>query len=100
MRSAVRWTDTPPMPRSLPHLPDEQQKLRTLADKFIESWVCWREACEAVHSAYARWQQCEAVERGLAFDCYRAALDREDQAAHVHSLCAGRVREARNACHV
>jgi hypothetical protein len=85
---------------SLPHFPDEQQTLRSLADKFIESWVRWREACEAVHSAYARWQQCEAAQRGLAFEGYRAALDREDQAAQVHSMCAGRVREARNGCHV
>ena len=52
MRSAVRWADTPPMTRSLHHFPDEQQTLRSLVDKFIESWVCWREACEAVHSAY------------------------------------------------
>jgi hypothetical protein len=85
---------------SYPHSPNEQQTLRPLVDKFIESWVRWRESCEAVHSAYARWQQCEASERGLAFEAYRAALDREDQAAHVHSICAGRVREARNRCHV
>jgi hypothetical protein len=88
------------MTRSLPHLPDEQQTLRSLVDKFIESWVRWREACEAVHGAYARWQQCEAALRGLAFEGYRAALDREDQAAKVHSMCARRVREARAGCHV
>jgi hypothetical protein len=86
------------MTGSLPHFPDEQQTLRSLVDKFIESWVCWREACEAVHSAYARWQQCEAAQRGLAFEGYWAALDREDQAAQVHSMRAGRVREARNGC--
>ena len=88
------------MTRLLPNVPDEQQTLRSLVDKFIESWVCWREASEAVHSAYARWQQCEATQRGLAFEGYRAALDREDQAAQVHSMCAGRVRDARNGCHV
>jgi hypothetical protein len=88
------------MTRSLPHFPDEQPTLRPLVDRFIESWVCWREACEAVDSTYARWQQSEAAERGLAFEGYQAALDREDQAAQVHSICAGRVREARNGRHV
>src|SRR3954469_9242196 len=99
MRGSSAGPDTPAMTRSLPHFPDEQQALRSLADKFIESWVCWREACEAVHSAYARWQQCEAAHRGHAFEGYRAALDREEQAAHVHSMCAGRVGAA-NGCHV
>jgi hypothetical protein len=88
------------MTRSLPHFPGDQQTLRSLADKFIESWVCWREACEAVHSAYARWQQCEVAQRGFAFEGYRAALDREDHAAQVHSMWAGRVGEARDGCHV
>ena len=98
MRVRSRRADTPPMTGSLSDLPYEQAS-RSLVDKFIESWVCWREACEAVHSAYARWQQCEAAQRGLAFAGYRAALDREDQAALVHSMCAGRVHEASN-CHV
>ena len=81
------------MTRSLPNFPDEQQTSRSLVDS-------WHEAGEAVDSAYARWQQCESAQRGLAFEGYRAALDREDQAAQVHSMCAGRVREARNGCHV
>jgi hypothetical protein len=88
------------MTRSLPHFRDEQQTLRSLVNKFIGSWICWREACEVLHNAYARWQQCEAAQRALAFEGYRAALDREDQAAQVHSMCAGRVHEARNGCHV
>jgi hypothetical protein len=88
------------MTRSLPHFRDEQQTLRSLVNKFIGSWIGWRKACEVVHNAYARWQQCEAARRALAFEGYRAALDREDQAAEVHSMCAGRVREARNGCHV
>jgi hypothetical protein len=31
----------------------------------------------------------------VAFASYRAALDREDQAARVYSMHVGRVREAR-----
>jgi hypothetical protein len=98
--SAVRWADTPAMTRSLPHFPDEQQTLRPLVDNLFESWVCWREACEAVDSTYARWQQCEAAQRGLAFAGYQAALDREDQAAQLHAICAGRVGDATNGCYV
>jgi hypothetical protein len=44
--------------------------------------------CEAVHSAYECWQQCKLAQRGLAFARYRAALDREEQAARVYSICA------------
>lgn len=88
------------MTQSLPHLPDEQQTSRSAVDKFTESRVCWREACEAVRSAYAGWQHCEPAQRGLAFEGYRAALDREEQAAQVHSMCAVRVQEDRNGCRV
>jgi hypothetical protein len=77
-----------------------QETFRSLADEFIESWVCWREACEDVHGAYERWQLCDPAQRGLAFAGYRAALDREDQAARVHWLVAARIREARGNGHV
>jgi hypothetical protein len=84
------------MTRSLLRPPDAQQTLRPLVDKIFESWVCWRQACEAVESAYVRWQQCEAADRRLAFAGYQAALDREDHAAQLHAICARRVREATN----
>ena len=60
----------------------------------IDSWVCWREACEDVRRAYARWWQCKPAQRDLAFASYCAALEREDQAAGVDSMHAERVREA------
>jgi hypothetical protein len=70
--------------------PTDASKLA--ADEFIESYVRWREACEDVASTYARWQECEPPQRGLAFDSYRAALSREEHAAHMYSESSERVR--------
>ena len=66
-----------------------------LVDDFIDSWVCWREACEDVRDAYERWRQCKASQRVLAFASYRAALDREDHAARVYSVRTDRLRAAK-----
>jgi hypothetical protein len=66
----------------------------SLLDEFLDSWVCWREACEDVRSAYERWGRCETPQRGLAFASYRAALDREGHAAGVHSVWTDRLRAA------
>jgi hypothetical protein len=65
-----------------------------LTDAFLDSYVCWREACEDVGSAYRRWETCEPPERTLAYDGYRAALDREEHAAHIHSDRTARLRAA------
>jgi len=64
---------------------------RSTVDAFMDSWVCWREACEDVRSAYERWGRAEAPERALAFLSYRAALGREEQAARVHAMSTERV---------
>ena len=53
-------------------------------DDFIASYVCWREACDAVAHAYSRWCVAAAGERDLAFAAYHAALDREGHASDVH----------------
>jgi hypothetical protein len=72
----------------------EADRSRSLGHKFLGSWICWREACEDVRSAYERWRNCEAPERGLAFASYRAALDREDHAARIYSVWTDRLRAA------
>jgi DNA-binding SARP family transcriptional activator len=54
-------------------------------DEFIESYVRWREACEDVGAAYRRWADSEPQQRNLAFATYRAALQREERAATIHS---------------
>jgi hypothetical protein len=66
----------------------------SLVDEFLDSWVSWREACEDVRSAYERWRRSSPPQRGLAFLGYRAALDREEDAARVYSDRTERVRAA------
>jgi hypothetical protein len=62
-----------------------------LADDFLESYVSWRESCEAVGTAYQWWRTCDPAQRGLAFETYIAALDREEIAAQVHADRAERL---------
>jgi hypothetical protein len=59
-----------------------------LVDAFVESYVEWREGCDDLERAYQRWAGSAPVDRELAFLAYRAALDREEKAAHVHELRA------------
>jgi hypothetical protein len=70
------------------------ERFRSLRDEFLHHWVRCRDACEDVRSAYERWANCEAHQRDIAFATYRAALDREDQAARVYSTWTDRVRAA------
>ena len=60
-------------------------------DAFIESYVCWHEACDDVRTAYRRWTTGNAGERGLWFAAYRAALEREQHASDIYSHCAALV---------
>ncbi|HET8672571.1 MAG TPA: hypothetical protein VFL87_02975 [Thermoleophilaceae bacterium] len=57
-------------------------------DAFIDTYVDWREECESVKAAYDRWTRSECSRRTLAYEAYRAALDREEKAADVHRLAA------------
>jgi hypothetical protein len=69
-----------------------RRSARRVADEFLESYVCWREACEDVRAAYERWGRASPAHRGLTFETYRAALDREERAARVHSGWAEQAR--------
>ncbi len=60
--------------------------------ELLGSWVSWREAREEVRTAYRSWSKCATRDRGVAFQLYRVALDREGDAASVVSDCAERVR--------
>jgi hypothetical protein len=70
------------------------QRSPALVDEFIESYVFWRESCEAVGSAYREWAESTSPRRALAFESYRAALDWEELAAQVHESRFARVRAA------
>lgn len=50
-------------------------------DAFLESYVHWREASDAVRAAYELWRDAQQRERRLAYAAYRAALDREEHSA-------------------
>jgi hypothetical protein len=60
--------------------------------QLLDSWMSWREASEDVRTAYRWWSECAMRHRGLAFEMYRVALDREQHAASIHSDWAERVR--------
>jgi hypothetical protein len=60
-------------------------------DEFLDSYVCWREACEDVAAAYWSWAHAPAEERAVKYDTYRAALEHEEHAALVHSVSAERL---------
>jgi hypothetical protein len=70
------------------------EEISGLVDEFMESYVAWRESCEAVREAYREWAASALHRRDLAFESYRAALDWEELAAQVHSSRVARVRAA------
>ena len=53
------------------------------ADAFLEGYVSWREASEAVRTSYERWRGGQRSDRRLAFAAYTAALDQEEHAARM-----------------
>ena len=59
-------------------------------DDFLETYIRWREECERVQSAYARWSRADASDRASAFAVCHAALDREESAAQLHSRSSER----------
>ncbi|HYZ29842.1 MAG TPA: hypothetical protein VE570_12345 [Thermoleophilaceae bacterium] len=71
----VRRPDAPSNPGA--------QVPRWLADDVVESYICWREESAFVQRAYEHWEDADDAEQAQAFAVYQAALDREQQAAHV-----------------
>jgi hypothetical protein len=69
-----------------------------LVDAFLDSYICWREACEDVWSAYRRWTECKPQQRPLGFAAYQSALDREEHAANLHCQWEERVSTRAESC--
>jgi hypothetical protein len=65
-----------------------------LIDRFLQSYVLWRERSAEVAVTYQSWARAAHSDRGAAFAAYRAALDREDGAARVHQEYAKRVGDS------
>jgi hypothetical protein len=68
-----------------------------LLDTLMDSYVNWRDKSRAVDESYRRWTVSTGGERGVAFDQYLAALDREEHAAcgYEHAVEQGRPRGIR-----
>jgi hypothetical protein len=64
-------------------------------DRLMDMYVEWREECVVLWEAYERWKAVPPAERALAFASYRAALDREERAAHVYADLVGRILPSR-----
>ena len=67
---------------------------KRLVDEAIDAYVDWREERGTVWDAYARWTSAPVADCRLAFSAYRAALDREERAAHVYAELLTRVSVA------
>jgi hypothetical protein len=67
---------------------------KRLLDDVVDAYVDWREERAAVWDAYARWSNAPVPDCSLAFTAYRAALDREERAAHVYAELMTRVSAA------
>jgi hypothetical protein len=70
----------------------EPAQLQAIGDEFFESYLRWRQACENLRTAYEQWDRCSPAQRMLTFNRYKAALDREEHAAKVHSRLAEQLR--------
>jgi hypothetical protein len=62
-----------------------QLRDRSLIDTAVEAYVEWREESASVWDAYRCWRGADAGEAGVTFWAYRAALEREEQAALVYA---------------
>jgi hypothetical protein len=51
----------------------------------IEAYFNWQEQCEALQDAYDAWAHRGLEHAPYAFQAYRRALDREQQAADVYA---------------
>jgi hypothetical protein len=58
------------------------------SETFLARYLKWREQCDAVERAYAAWARSGRSGRDVAFDGYRAALDRESNAASAYRRAA------------
>jgi hypothetical protein len=92
----MSWVTRGAWSRDQPYAAAERRS--ALIDGFVDSWVSWREASEDVRTAYRWWSDCAQPHRALAFAVYRAALEREQQAASIHSDWAQRIG-ALGPCH-
>jgi hypothetical protein len=66
----------------------------SLIDAAFEAYLDWREECDSVWEAYTCWRGAETREARATFWAYRAALEREEQAARNYALLVARITAA------
>jgi hypothetical protein len=66
---------------------------RQLVDDAVVAYVAWREESATVWAAYGHWSSAAAEEAIRAHAAYKAALDREETAAHVYARLVEQVSE-------
>jgi hypothetical protein len=62
-----------------------------LVDRFLETYVTWREGRAEGRRAYVLWEGADRLDRGAAFLAYQAALDRKESAARAHAAGIARL---------
>ena len=54
---------------------------KRLADRLMDAYLSWREACLRVSDAYGYWKRDTELDATIACAVYMAALDQEERAA-------------------
>jgi hypothetical protein len=75
-----------------------QQRQRAVAA--FHACLVWMDERDAVRDMYERWAGGCPEGRPLAFDAYRAALDREEHAAHVYETIVRQIPTGASAAQV
>jgi hypothetical protein len=77
------------------HRPDKTELDDTsLIDAAFDAYLEWREECASVWDAYGCWRGADTREARATFWAYRAALEREEEAARNYALLVGQIRAA------
>jgi hypothetical protein len=71
----------------------ESRRRREAFDAAFDAYLDWRELCDVVHGAYARWTGSARADAAQAFRAYERALDREESAADAYAAVMTRVGE-------
>jgi hypothetical protein len=65
---------------------------RALVEAALTAYHEWASECASVRNAYHRWLAAGAMDEPFAFDAYKAALDREENAARHYARVLRRAR--------
>jgi hypothetical protein len=61
----------------------------------MDAYLGWRDECDAVSDAYARWSAADEADCASAFKTYATALDREESAAERYAELMQLVQDLR-----